>query len=222
MTVNEIVYDIYNDYLGGIPSDDADYSRRQVLFKVDGVRAMLVMQDSARHGRFMQGVVQDLGLVEVIKIDRSEDARINSRCQTVRTKEELPDFLDTHLEPVRFVGAADKITSFHYGEQALAKYKSYLKYSSSMPRAWLKENHIYIETSSKPKYINVRGVFSSPLQVWKYMGKNEEEYYNSSYPFPEGRKHQLYKLVMDEMMYSKQIPTDDLNQDSDETKRQNA
>ena len=71
MTLNEIAYNILNLVRGGRSSNNDYISTGQIKFNVKYYRAMLIRRDFARNGMVTRHLEQDLGCLELQKVDAS-------------------------------------------------------------------------------------------------------------------------------------------------------
>ena len=71
MTLNEIAYNILNLVRGGRSSNNEHISLSQIKFNVKYYRAMLIRRDFARNGMVTRHLEQDLGFLDLQKVDAS-------------------------------------------------------------------------------------------------------------------------------------------------------
>ena len=72
MTFNEIAYNILNLVRGGRSSHDEHISLDQIKFNIKHYRAMFIRRDFARNGLITRHLEQDLGCLELEKVDASK------------------------------------------------------------------------------------------------------------------------------------------------------
>ena len=84
MTLNEIAYNILNLVRGGRSSNNDYISTSQIKFNVKYYRAMLIRRDFARNGIITRHLEQDLGCLELIKVDASKCCRLPVDCAVYR------------------------------------------------------------------------------------------------------------------------------------------
>lgn len=221
MTLREIVYDLYNDLQGGEPTAESNLSLRQIAFKVHTARAMLLWQDVNKYRLIPDEAEQDLGTVRFKKIDRAENIRHNSECQISRTEFELPASVELlYMNPLTFVGSADKSTAWHLVSAAAAPFCQHKRYGRQFIAVWYKERHLYAEHHKAVRYGNVRGVFADPQQAWEYRRLNENieqetDFWDTPYPCPANRLSQLYQIVSEKLILNRSTPQDIVNDGQD-------
>ena len=97
MTLNEIAYNILNLVRGGRSSNNDYISTGQVKFNVKYYRAMLIRRDFARNGIFTRHLEQDLGCLELEKVDASKCCNLPTECAVYKTKRKYQELLDLIL-----------------------------------------------------------------------------------------------------------------------------
>ena len=107
-TKSEIVYNILNLMQGGRISDDFLPSYQQMSFIVDYKRAQYLRQDQTKNYFDNDFYYQDLGCLELVKVDKAECCEIDLGCDILKTKIKLPDALRFEQRLAIKVNAVDK------------------------------------------------------------------------------------------------------------------
>ena len=85
MTLNEIAYNILNLVRGGRSSNNDHISLDQIKFNVQYYRAMYIRRDFTRNGVITRGLEQDLGCLELEKVDASKCCSLPVECAVYKT-----------------------------------------------------------------------------------------------------------------------------------------
>ena len=169
MTFNEIAYNILNLVRGGRSSHDENISLDQIKFNIKHYRAMFIRRDFARNGLITRHLEQDLGCLELEKVDASKCCNLPTTCPVYRTKENVPrtvrfNFKDaiTYTGDVTGLGRIPMIESY---EVQLIPFD---KYTSNNPKTYMIEDKLYLYNPKGMDVINVRGIFEDPEEVQKF------------------------------------------------------
>ena len=90
MTLNEIAYNVLNLVRGGRSSHDEHISLDQIKFNIKHYRAVFIRRDFAKNGFTSRHIEQDLGCVDVKKVDASKCCNLPSECSVYRTIAKIP------------------------------------------------------------------------------------------------------------------------------------
>ena len=218
MTLYQIIYNIRN-LVKDSKSDDLKLSDRQYEFIVNYLREKLIVQQLQKGRSISSNIKQDLGVIELEKVDRSEDEIISKR-YVLKSKVQIPQTIELDQKDLlTYVGGTDKQSPIAFKTKSYASRVKNLKYSSKEMVAYLTDGYLYISGCSNPnlKYINVEGVFLSPRDVYNFKREDGSPCYNPStdrYPI-SGRMidmiNDLIKSKEFNLLY--QIP-EDLTNDS--------
>jgi hypothetical protein len=166
MTLNEIAYNILNLVRGGRSSNNEHISISQIKFNIKYYRAMLIRRDFARNGMVTRHLEQDLGCLELMKVDASKCCDLPVSCAVYRTKEKIPktirfSFRDalTHVSDVTGLGTIPLI------EPHAVQWLPYDKYTKDKRKAYMIEDYLYVYNADGLQFINARGVFEDPEDV---------------------------------------------------------
>ena len=90
MTLDEIAYNLLNLVRGGRSSNDEQIALSQLKFNIKHYRAMLIRRDYARSGYVSKTIEQDLGCLELVRVDASKCCNLDVTCDVYRTNRKMP------------------------------------------------------------------------------------------------------------------------------------
>jgi hypothetical protein len=184
-TKSEIVYNILNLMQGGRISDDFLPSYQQMSFIVDYKRAQYLRQDQTKNYFDNDFYYQDLGCLELVKVDRAECCEIDLGCDILKTKIKLPDPLRFEQRLAIKVNAIDKATRFQIILPERAQFVSSSKYGSFAVRCYWLNGYLYFPFNEELTRINVREVLAKPTDAKQFIcGDGPCFTDNSEYPLP--------------------------------------
>jgi len=213
-TESEIVYNILNLHSGGRLSDDFIPSYNQVAFMVKYVRALLIRRDLDQNWHIHQDYSQDLGCLNLIKVDKAECCEIDLDCDILRTEVKLPKFLRLKNRlAITYVGSIDKQNAFDVILPQRAPYIKYSKYTSKVPRVYYLNGYIYVPDNHDLASINVRGILENPKDANGFLCGDEPCYTTESeFPLPADMIQPLIELILSkEMAYMLRTAPDSEN-----------
>ena len=198
MTLNEIAYNVLNLVRGGRSSNNDYISLDQIKFNIRYYRAMLIRRDFARNGMITRHLEQDLGCLNLIKVDASKCCNLPIECAVYRTERALPrtvrfNFRDaiTHVSDVTGTGTIPLV------ESHTVQWLPYDKYTKDKYKAYMIEDFMYIYNAEGLGFINVRGVFENPEDVSSFDCDGSECYDdNMDYPLPLDMVETITKGIM--------------------------
>ena len=198
MTINEIAYNVLNLVRGGRSSNNDYISLDQIKFNIRYYRAMLIRRDFARNGMITRHLEQDLGCLNLIKVDASKCCNLPIECAVYRTERALPrtvrfNFRDaiTHVSDVTGTGTIPLV------ESHTVQWLPYDKYTKDKYKAYMIEDFMYIYNAEGLGFINVRGVFENPEDVSSFDCDGSECYDdNMDYPLPLDMVETITKGIM--------------------------
>ena len=169
MTLNEIAYNILNLVRGGRSNNNDHISISQIKFNIKYYRAMLIRRDFTRNGMITRHLEQDLGCLELEKVDASKCCDLPVECAVYKTVRKIPktirfSFRDaiTHVSDVTGLGTIPLV------ESHVVQWLPYDKYVKKERKAYMIEDYMYIYEADGLQFINVRGVFEDPEDVAKF------------------------------------------------------
>ena len=166
MTLNEIAYNILNLARGGRSSNNDHISLDQIKFNVKYYRAMLIRRDFTRNGIITRHLEQDLGCIELQKVDASKCCNLPVDCAVYRSKVKIPRTVRfSFKDAITHVGDVTGLATIPMIEPHMVEYLPYDKYTKQQKKAYMIEDYLYIYNGDGLKFINVRGVFEDPEEV---------------------------------------------------------
>lgn len=218
LTLNQIIYNLRN-LTRDSKSDDLKLTDRQYEFILSYLREKLIVQQLQKGRSISSNIKQDLGVIELEKIDRSEDSIITKK-YILRSTVQIPQTVELDQKDLlTYVGGLDKQSPIAFKTKSYASRVKDLKYASKEMVAYLSDGYLYISGCSNPnlKYINVEGVFFSPREVFNFKKEDGSPCYNPNtdrYPI-SGRMIDMINDIFKtkELNLILQIP-EDLTNDS--------
>ncbi len=166
MTLNEIAYNILNLARGGRSSNNDHISLAQIKFNVKYYRAMLIRRDFTRNGIITRHLEQDLGCIELQKVDASKCCNLPVDCAVYKSKVKIPRTVRfSFKDAITHVGDVTGLATIPIVEPHMVEYLPYDKYTKQQKKAYMIEDYLYIYNGDGLKFINVRGVFEDPEEV---------------------------------------------------------
>ena len=198
MTLNEIAYNVLNLVRGGRSSNNDYISLDQIKFNIRYYRAMLIRRDFARNGMITRHLEQDLGCLNLIKVDASKCCNLPIECAVYRTERALPrtvrfNFRDaiTHVSDVTGTGTIPLV------ESNTVQWLPYDKYTKDKYKAYMIEDFMYIYNAEGLGFVNVRGVFENTEDISTFDCDGSVCYdANSEYPIPLDMIETITKGIM--------------------------
>ena len=186
MTLDEIAYNILNLLRGGRSSNDELISLDQIKFNIQHYRAMLIRRDFARNGVITRHLEQDLGCLELIKVDASKCCNLPTECAVYRTVRKIPKTVRFNFkDAVTYVGDISGTGTIPIVDSNTVQWLPYDKYTKNKMKAYMIEDHLYVYNADGLKFINVRGIFEDPEDLSKYDCDGDDCYDDDSdFPIP--------------------------------------
>ena len=219
-SLNEFAYNILNIARGGLSSDDDRLNIRQIKHWVEYYRARVIVAGTDAGKDIDEQLVQDLGCCELKEVDKAE-------CPEVLWGEnikycEIPKLVDLpYNRSLLYVGLVDKVSPFILSSPNIVGFREHQRFAGDMRKAYMIGNKVYVTDPFNEDicYINIRGIFSNPLDV-----VNTDENGNcksisddDDYPMPPSWLPQVTREIMQyELQMTVRMPNDELN-DSRET-----
>ena len=179
LTINQLIYNLRNLYRDA-KSDDIKLSDRQIEFIINYLRADLIAQDYNKGRSLSSNVKQDLGKVQLAKIDTSEETSLPSGTFILKSVLKLPKTLEfNNKDAITYVGGIDKMSPMQFSTKAATTWSRHSKYASKNILPFIKEGYLYLHNCTNLlKWINVEGVFENPRDVAKFKQVNGLPVYN--------------------------------------------
>ena len=185
MTLQEIAYNLLNLVRGGKSHHDESISLDQIKFNVKHYRAMFIRRDYARNGFTSRHIEQDLGCIQLEKVDASKCCNLPIECAVYKTVQPIPKTVRFNFEEaLTHVGDVTGIGTIPIVNSNTIKFLSYDKYTKKKMKAYMIEDFLYIYNAEGLEYVNIRGVFEDPADVSKFGDCAGSGCYDESSPFP--------------------------------------
>jgi hypothetical protein len=169
MTLKEISYNILNLYRGGRSSNNEHISLRQIEFNVKHYRAMLLRRDFARNGLVSRHVEQDLGCIELEKVNASQCCNLPIECDVVRTVVDIPRTVRFNFtDAITHVSDPSGLITIPVVDSLTVQFLPYDRFTKNTRKAYMIEDKLYIYNPGGMDTINIRGVFEDPEVVAKF------------------------------------------------------
>ena len=167
MTLDEITYNLLNLIRGGRLHQDEHITADQIKFNIKHYRAMFIRRDYATHGFNSRHVEQDLGCLDLIKVDASKCCNLpKTGCHVYRTVKKIPKTVRYNFEEaLSYVGDVSGVGTIPFVPSNTIQWLPYDKYTKGKYKAYMIEDYLYIYNADGLDSINVRGVFEDPADV---------------------------------------------------------
>lgn len=205
-TLNELVYSILNTVRGRTVVSEL-ITKELVAYHIRNVRAQLIKQDSNRGYSADPYIIQDLGCLDLEKVDTADCCNDNSDCIVLRTVKPIPSTIEMHHKQlITRVGPIDKTgMSFDWIDYSRVPFIGLNKFTKNRIKAYQMYNngHIYLITpgilAQGLKKINVQGVFENPEDAATYTKCDGSSCYNddTAYPIKSWMIPTITKMVID-------------------------
>jgi hypothetical protein len=192
-SLNELTFDLINLVRGGNTVSTEPISREQVKFWVINKRAQYIRNELNKSRSIDPYLIQDLGCVELVEVDRAECCSVEVGCTFLRTKHPIPSLVELHHKNLLTrVGPVDKISKpFDVIPYERVPYEFRNKFTRNSIKAFMMNNNGYLylairEGNNLAKLldvINIQGVFENPRDVAKFSHCDGKPCYTDDSPF---------------------------------------
>ena len=188
MTLNEIAYNLLNLVRGGRSNHDESISLDQIKFNIKYYRAMFIRRDYSKNGFISRHIEQDLGCIEIIKVDASKCCSLPISCAVYRTTKKIPKTIRFNFEEaITHVGDVTGTGTIPFVHSNHVQFLPYDKYTKLKMKSYMIEDYIYIYNANGLEFINVRGVFEDPQRINDFLECADGGCYSDDeheYPIP--------------------------------------
>lgn len=216
-TYNEIIYNILNINRDGKTAAEEPIQKEQILFMINYYRGIIIKRELNKKKQLDNNLIQNLGCLDVIKVDRNECCEIKSDCTVYRTKKKIPSIAGGDSEMFTYIGGLDKRTPFNTINRSYNNWYRYSNYGKKGIFAYYINDYIYIENYQYDlKHINVQGIFDNPLEATKFVDcdkdGNCELGLDAEYPSPGWMLQIITENIMKtELTFMSSRTTDNIN-----------
>ena len=167
VTLNKLVFDIKNMAYGGVSSDDAKISDKQIAYWIMNERSMLLSQAMGKKLRVPASCVETLESVYLEVVDSAEACEVDLGVHVLKSIKPIPRTVQrNHLDSILAVESLDGERAFSETTTFRRKWNKYNKYTSSKNRWYIKDSHIYVSCDILIEAVKVTGVFEDAEEVW--------------------------------------------------------
>lgn len=220
-SLNQIIWELIELYRQNYKVTDS-IDERLFLAWIQSTRAKLIKQRLDESMRLPdEHWVQDLGYVEMEKVDSSVYSGIASEKYILRSVKSIPWTIHYKGDPGGFtrIGPADKLGI----DYRLVSYERALvsgngKFNTDQVYAYIDGDKLCLISKSnihkQLKYINVKGIFQNPIDAYEF--KNGANTYNWDYEYPisDALMNDLKNIIVKENFNFIMVPIDDKKPDS--------
>lgn len=154
-------------------SDDRLISDYQMIFIINYIRSFLIRQDYEKGRSLSSNVIQDLGVVNFVSIDKAESDVTSATVNIFKSEAEIPKPIEVYNKDlITYIGGVDKQSPIQFTTKARATWDKYAaKFTHGKERAFIKDGYMYIEgCEDYVVYKSIEGVFENPIDVWVFKG----------------------------------------------------
>ena len=197
-------------------SDDYQISDYQMIYIVNYVRDFLIRQDFERGRSLSSNIIQGLKDVEYDSVDKAESTVTEADEDIFKSILAIPKPIEVYNKDlITYVGGVNRTEPIQFTTSVRAYRDKYSKYTGAMQRAYLRDNHMYLEGCEDwAKYNYIEGVFFDPIQVWIFNGLTnaDDPNLNLEYPISGHMLKTLNDIILkNELNLLKVLLDDDLN-----------
>ncbi len=161
-SLNRISYNIAE--IAGKPNDLSVILRIQDLIVY--YRALFLRRTIEHHSHIASHFIQSL-TEDMIPVDTSGVPNLTNKI-IFRTKNIIPKTIRLiNNELFTYIGGVDNMSPFFEVNERALSLIQYDKFSSKMPRYFIRENHVYV-FNTKPDKLRLKGVFEDPRVIGNF------------------------------------------------------
>lgn len=220
-SLNQIIWELIELYRQNYKVTDS-IDERLFLAWIQSTRAKLIKQRLDESMRLPdEHWVQDLGYVEMEKVDSSVYTDIPSEKYILRSVKTIPWTIHYKGDPGGFtrIGPADKLgVDYRLVSYARALVSGNGKFNTDQVYAYIDGDKLCLISKSnihkQLKYINIKGIFQNPIDAYEF--KNGANTYNWDYEYPisDALMNDLKNIIVKENFNFIMVPIDDKKPDS--------
>ena len=207
MTLNNLIDDILLEARNNNITESEQLSRRQIEQWIRTYRAFLIKQDLDKERTLNPAYVQTMPM----HISKVEEEDFHYEYQS---DEELPELIDFNYMP-GVVSVKDQFGNLiQLGSETKMKYQKYRKYTCKDYIAYVKDNHVYVEsTINGLEYIDVSVIAENPTDLKQCYNPDTDDY-----PLPSAMWATVKQLIFTrEIPWMLGKPSDVTNDSEDDT-----
>jgi len=168
-SLKEISYNILNAYRGGRSTNNEHISLRQIMFNVKYYRALLLRRDFQRNGIFTRHVEQDLGCLELVRVNASQCCNLPIECSVSRTRLKLPRTIRfNYTEAITSLSDVTGLNTIPMVNSNTVQFLPNDRFTKNEKKGYMIEDYLYIYNADGMDVVNIRGIFEDPEEVAKF------------------------------------------------------
>ena len=186
MTLDEIAYNLLNLMRGGLSNQDESISVEQIKFNIKHYRAMFIRRDFAKNNFISRHSEQDLGCVELEKVNASQCCNLPVTSSVCRSVDPIPKTIRMNFkDSLTYVGDVTGTKTIPLIDSHTIQFLPWDKYTKGKYKAYMISDYLYIYNADGIDTVNVRGIFEDPDEVARYSSCEKGNCYDSDKdPFP--------------------------------------
>lgn len=212
-TNRELIYQIKSVLLGGLITDDAKLSDRQVAFTIDAVRATLLRQSYDRGQSLSDNHIQHIKCLSVEQVDSSFDSSFPTDCIVYKTTVQIPKPIESKYKDLITSVGPSEFGSIGYELIPYNRVPYVTATRFKRPFAVLFNQYIYLIDAPFTPQINVSGVFEQPNDLSGYTDCSGTTCFDwdSPYPLSSHLIDPLVKMCIDQLAPESRVLVDKTN-----------
>lgn len=217
MTKTEMVYNWLNLIESGRLHDDFTPSFAQLSFIADYKRAQYIRQDQTKNYFDNDQFYQDLGCINMIKVDKAECCTFDLDCDVLRTEVQIPATIRLKEKLGLKISAIDRQARFSIILPERTPFLGNTKFPSLTIKVYWLNGYLYIPESLDIRAINVRAMLEQPTKAKTFVCDGEACYTDTSdYPMPMDMYDLITRDIMGtELKFLMQMAPDESNDGQD-------
>jgi len=179
-----------------------------IKFHVKNTRAQLIRQELNKSRSVDNEIIQDLGCIDLVKVDRSECCSTDIGCVFLRTSIKIPGFIELNQKPlITRIGPVDKISKpWQLIQYERVPFEFLNKFTKNEIKVFLMNNNDYIYLAIHEdnilkktlKKINIQGVLEDPEKASTFNQCSGQVCFsdNSNFPVKDWMINSIKDLVI--------------------------
>jgi hypothetical protein len=189
MTSLQIISDVRNIASSGPAAVDFRISDAQILFWVNEVRSMLIVQALQKRQDISDIWLQNINCIPLTEVDVAECCDIVSDCYILRSVDKLPSTIETADANTMIKVAGIDGTSIAKINSFRSRFRAYNKFIGKTAAWFMKNDYLYItNTSLELGVISVTGLFEDPGDLSRFISCSNTPCYTLESQYPASLK----------------------------------
>lgn len=232
-TLNDIVFSIL-DVVKPRNLTSSVITEELIKQYIKVVRAKLLREDLNKGHTVDSYIIQSLGCIPLVEVDKSECCLYATGCKILRTSVKIPSTIEMHSRQMfTRVGPVDRYdVSYQKIEAERVPFSGYNKYTKDLKKYFTLNNDGYLYLlvregdllDNSLEVISVQGIFEDPEELSKYTNCSTGQVCfsaDSQYPIKEHMLPVLIELVIKKFIgVQSQSPIDNSNDNKENSESQ--